>query len=320
MKRERTVPLSQQEASDWICGIHSVEETFSARSGDIFELWVESGIRSPVIDEMIRFARRLKILTRFKNKDELLRVTEETRHQGVAARVRQREAGSFLDFLKNMESANEEKKVTTHVTPGRFPKDFGSGISEPYGPVTIRRPESRLSEGLPLDCGLRRNDGREQLQKKKRMVLVALDQIQDPHNFGAIARSASVLGAQGLIIPDRRSASVSSGSIRASAGAIQKIPIYQAANLGQALLRAKELGFWIYGASAGGRKIWESALNCPMIIVVGSEGVGLRKSIEELCDEVVGIPISDSGVSSLNASVAASILLYETLRRKEVKA
>ncbi len=264
VKRRGARPSPQQEATDWICGIHSVEETFASRLGDVFELWVESGIRSPAIDEMIREARRLKILTRFKNKDELARVTEETRHQGVAARVRQREAGSFLDFIKNLEGVAEEKK--------------------------------------------------------KGLVLVALDQIQDPHNFGAIARSASVLGAQGLIIPDRRSASVSSGSIRASAGAIQKIPIYQATNLGQALLRAKEQGFWIYGASAGGRKIWESALNFPMILVVGSEGAGLRKSIEELCDEIVGIPIADSGVSSLNASVAASVLLYEVLRRKEVKA
>lgn len=250
-----------REEGVWICGLHSVEETFVARSGDIFELWVESGSRVPAIEEMIREARRLKIPTRFKNKDELFRATQEARHQGVAAMVRQREAGSFLDFLKHLESVSEEKK--------------------------------------------------------KKMVLVALDQIQDPHNFGAIARSASVLGAQGIVLPDRRSASVSSGSIRSSAGAVQKIPVYQAPNLAQALLRAKEQGFWIYGASASGRKIWDSALNFPMILVIGSEGEGLRKSIEELCDELVGIPISDSGVSSLNASVAASILLYETLRRKE---
>ena len=253
-----------QEEGVWISGLHSVEETFASRSGDVFELWIESGSRTPALEEIIREARRLKILTRFKNKDELFRVTQETRHQGVAARIRERETGSFLDFLKNLEIAGEEKK--------------------------------------------------------KGMLLVALDQIQDPHNFGAIARSASVFGAQGLIIPDRRSASVSSGSIRSSAGAVQKIPVYQAPNLAQSLLRAKEQGFWLYGASASGRKIWESALNFPMILVIGSESEGLRKSIEDLCDELVGIPVSDSGVSSLNASVAAGVLLYETLRRKEARA
>jgi hypothetical protein len=69
------------------------------------------------------------------------------------------------DRLRQSPWRGRRRFVTTHVTPGRFPKDFGSGISEPYGPVTIRRPESRLSEGLPLDCGLRRNDGREQLRR-----------------------------------------------------------------------------------------------------------------------------------------------------------
>lgn len=247
----------------WIGGIHAVEETLSSRAQDISQLCFESGASSPVFNEMIRRARKLKIVTRFKSKDEISRLTGEERHQGAAARVRAGPPGSFLDFLDGLDDAPQEKR-----------KDW---------------------------------------------VFVALDQIQDPHNFGAIARSASALGARGLVIPDRRSASVSSGSMRSSAGAIQKIPIYQAPNLSQALLRAKERGFWIYGAAAEGRKVWESALNFPMILAIGSEGEGLRPSTRNLCDEVVGIPMPEGGVSSLNASVAAGILLYETLRRQEAR-
>lgn len=153
--------------------------------------------------------------------------------------------------------------------------------------------------------------------KRENIFLVALDQIQDPQNLGAIARSASVFGAEGLLISDRRSASASSGALRSSAGALEKISLYEAPNLGQALSNAKKAGFWIYGAASGGRAAWESALNFPMILVIGSEGEGLRKSIAELCDELVGIPMAETGVSSLNASVAAGILMYEIDRRKE---
>ncbi len=153
--------------------------------------------------------------------------------------------------------------------------------------------------------------------KRENVFLVALDQIQDPQNLGAIARSASVLGASGLLISDRRSASASSGALRSSAGALEKISLYEASNLGQALLSAKKAGFWIYGAASGGRLAWESALNFPMILVIGSEGEGLRKSTADLCDELVGIPVSPAGVSSLNASVAAGILMYEIARRRK---
>jgi len=150
---------------------------------------------------------------------------------------------------------------------------------------------------------------------RKGLVLVALDQIQDPHNLGAIARSAVNLGARALIVPERRSAPVTGTVVQVSAGAIQKLPVVSVVNLGRAIARLKEEGFWVYGAAAGGRPAWDAVFNTPLVLVIGSEGCGMRPLVRSLCDEVVGIPQAAGGVESLNASCAASVLLYEIARR-----
>ena len=152
-------------------------------------------------------------------------------------------------------------------------------------------------------------------ESRKGLVLVALDEIQDPHNLGAIARSAVNLGASALILPERRSAPVTGAVVAASAGAIQKIPVVSVVNLGQALERLKEEGFWVYGADAAGRPAWDAVFNTPLVLVIGSEGSGIRPLVASLCDEVVSIPQSAAGVESLNASCAASVLLYEVARQ-----
>ena len=150
---------------------------------------------------------------------------------------------------------------------------------------------------------------------RKGLILVALDEVQDPHNLGAIARSAVNLGAQAIILPERRSAPVTGAVVAASAGAIQKLPVVTVVNLGQALERLKEEGFWVYGADAAGKPSWETVFNTPLVLVIGSEGYGMRHLVASLCDEVVSIPQAASGVESLNASCAASVLLYEIARQ-----
>jgi 23S rRNA (guanosine2251-2'-O)-methyltransferase len=152
-------------------------------------------------------------------------------------------------------------------------------------------------------------------EARKGLVLVALDEVQDPHNLGAIARSALNLGAQALILPERRSAPVTAAVVSASAGAIQKLAVVDVVNLGQALARLKEEGFWVYGADAAGKPAWDAVFNTPMVLVIGSEGYGMRPLTASLCDEVVSIPQPASGVESLNASCAASVLLYEVARQ-----
>jgi 23S rRNA (guanosine2251-2'-O)-methyltransferase len=151
--------------------------------------------------------------------------------------------------------------------------------------------------------------------EKASALLVALDQVQDPHNLGAIARSAACLGARALLLPERRSAPVTQAALSASAGALQKIPVVHVVNLAQGLARLKEAGYWIYGADMGGTPAWKARLNRPMVLVVGSEGQGLRPVVRQQCDEIVSIPQSEGGVDSLNASCAASVLLYEAARQ-----
>lgn len=152
-------------------------------------------------------------------------------------------------------------------------------------------------------------------KQRARTVLVALDQIQDPQNVGAIARSALCLGVSAILAPDRHTAGVGPGAARASAGALQKIPVYQVGNLAQTLRRLKEAGFWIYGGDMAGKAAWEVSFNTPFVLVVGSEGAGMRPLVQSMCDEVVAIPQDPGGVSSLNASAAAAVLLYEAYRQ-----
>lgn len=166
-------------------------------------------------------------------------------------------------------------------------------------------------EGESLDGLLERFPA----ESRKGLIIVALDQIQDPHNLGAIARSALNLGAQALILPERRSAPVTAAVVSASAGAIQKLPVVDVVNLAQALARLKEEGFWVYGADAAGKPAWDAVFNTPLVLVIGSEGYGMRPLTASLCDEVVSIPQSAGGVESLNASCAASVLLYEAVRQ-----
>ncbi len=152
--------------------------------------------------------------------------------------------------------------------------------------------------------------------RKKGVVVVALDQIQDPHNLGAIARSALQLGAQAIISPERRSSPVTQAAIQSSAGAILKLKVHRVVNLAQALAAAKQNGFWVYGADASGKDAWSATLNTPCVIVIGSEGYGMRSLVRASCDELLRIPQVAHGVGSLNASCAATALLYEVARQK----
>lgn len=152
--------------------------------------------------------------------------------------------------------------------------------------------------------------------QKKGCLIVALDEIQDPHNFGAIARSAVCLGALAIITPERRTAPITQTVLQASAGAIQKIQTFAVGNLAQTILKLKEEGFWVYGAAGDGAPSWKTTFNYPMVLVIGSEGSGMRALVRSYCDEVVAIPHAPGGVESLNASCAASVLLYEAARQK----
>ncbi|WP_017538136.1 23S rRNA (guanosine(2251)-2'-O)-methyltransferase RlmB [Nocardiopsis halophila] len=147
-------------------------------------------------------------------------------------------------------------------------------------------------------------------------LIVALDGVTDPHNLGAIARSAAAFGAHGLLVPERRAAGVTMAAWKTSAGTLAKLPVAQAVNLTRALEGYKRDGLFAVGLDAEGdvRLDAITLAEDPLVVVVGSEGKGLSRLVREACDTVAGIPIT--GAESLNASVAAGVALYEVARRR----
>ncbi len=151
-------------------------------------------------------------------------------------------------------------------------------------------------------------------------LLILLDGVQDPHNLGAVLRVADAAGASGVVIPKRRSAQLTAAVARSSAGAHEYVPVARVTNIAEAVLRLKKDGFWVVGAdAAAGQTLWEARLDGPVAIVVGGEGKGISRLVKERCDILVRVPMLGR-VSSLNASVAAALLAYEVLRRKEIAA
>jgi 23S rRNA (guanosine2251-2'-O)-methyltransferase len=147
-------------------------------------------------------------------------------------------------------------------------------------------------------------------------LIVALDSVTDPRNLGAIVRSAAAFGAHGVLIPGRRSAGVTAGAWKASAGTLARLPVAQAPNLTRALAGYQQAGLFVAGlATSGDTDIAEMDIaTSPLVLVIGSEGKGLSRVVSEQCDLLVRIPIGDA--ESLNAGVAAGIALYEAARRR----
>ena len=147
-------------------------------------------------------------------------------------------------------------------------------------------------------------------------VIVVLDSITDPHNLGAIIRTAEAFGAQGLIIPQRRAVGITSAVMKVAAGALEHFSVARVVNLSRCLETLKKEGFWIYGTAAGqGKSIHELDLRGPVCLVIGSEGDGLSLLTQRHCDQLMEIPLAGK-TPSLNASVAAGITLYEVYRQR----
>ena len=155
-----------------------------------------------------------------------------------------------------------------------------------------------------------------ELSRAAEPLLVCLDQVTDPRNLGAVARSAEGAGATGIVLPAHRSARVTPAVARASAGAVEHLPIAVVPNLAKYLADVKGPALWVYAADADGVPMWEADLAGGLALVFGAEGKGLRPLVRRQCDGVVSIPLAGS-VESLNVSVAAAVLLYEARRRRD---
>ncbi len=173
------------------------------------------------------------------------------------------------------------------------------GVVLEADPLPLMNEKEWLAQELPPDA-----------------VAVVLDGVEDPHNFGAIVRSASALGASGVFFAKRHAAPLSVAAFKSAAGAMEYIDLVEVTNITRALGALKEAGFWVAGFDAEATQtLWEADLGGKIALVIGSEGKGMRRLVQETCDFLVRIPLSGA-ISSLNASVSAAVALAECQRRR----
>lgn len=147
-------------------------------------------------------------------------------------------------------------------------------------------------------------------------LIVVLDGVQDPHNLGAIIRSAACAGAHGVVIPKDRAVGITAAVEKASAGAVETVPVTQVANIAQTLEELKKEGYWIYGAvGEASASLYDQDFRGNVVVVIGGEGEGIRPLVQKRCDYLIAIPIR-GGVNSLNASVASGVMLFEIVRQR----
>lgn len=196
---------------------------------------------------------------------------------------------NYQDFRKFFSSKNKEEGISQGVIA--FVKD--------YNYKTLRE--------MVEDC-----------RNVTNPLILLLDGITDPHNLGAIARSAACLGADGIVIPRHNSAEVNHTVMKASSGAVSHISIARETNLSNSVAFLKNNGFWIFGTDLNTPKtIFETDFRVPAGLVIGSEGSGIRKKLLENCDHIVRIPMTGN-MNSLNASVSAAVFMYEIFRQKNL--
>jgi 23S rRNA (guanosine2251-2'-O)-methyltransferase len=192
-----------------------------------------------------------------------------------------------------------------------------------------RVPRSRaVAEQLEALCGSAAHQGvcaevdpfpytvADQLLALPEPMIVALDQIQDPQNLGSICRTAECAGVAGVVIPDRRAAEITAAVCKASAGAVEHLPVAKVRNVADFLIQAKQAGAWCYGAAADGAVGYDAVdYSGALVLVLGSEGKGLRPRVAAACDALVSLPLKGR-IGSLNVSAAAAALLYAATRSR----
>ena len=149
-------------------------------------------------------------------------------------------------------------------------------------------------------------------------LIIILDNLEDPHNLGAIMRTAECAGAHGVIIPKRNACGLTETVAKSSAGAIEYVPCVRVTNIVRAIEELKEKGFWIAACDMGGQNYYEADLSGKLAVVIGSEGAGISKLVKENCDFTVSMPMVGR-ITSLNASNAAAVLMYEVRRQRDAR-
>ena len=211
-------------------------------------------------------------------------------------------------FAELLQQTKKQGTVIDEVSPSRLDNITGygnhQGITAQVAPYRYWSLDSLLIEAK---------------QATDSPVIIIADSIEDPHNLGAIIRTAEAMGIQGLIIPQRRAVGVTATVMKVAAGALENLPVARVTNLSKTLEKLKESGFWIYGTAAQSSKLLHKINFSGAIgLVVGSEGKGLSSLVQRHCDELVAIPLQGK-TPSLNASVATAIAIYEICRQKYIQ-
>lgn len=226
-------------------------------------------------------------------------------------------AGMPIDKILVSETAKKEALGKIF----RLAKEKGVPVQTVKPQKLSELSETEASQGVIALCAAASYVSVEDLllraeKKGTAPFLIIADEITDPHNLGAIIRTANAAGADGVIIPKNRSAGIGAIAAKTSAGAVSYTPVARVVNLGQTIDRLKERGVWVMGADMSGESdLFHSDLTGPIAVVVGSEGKGISRLIKEKCDFLVRIPMLGE-INSLNASVAAAVMMYEIVRQR----
>src|SRR5580692_1976711 len=227
--------------------------------------------------------------------------------------------------------ANSVGEVWATAGAAREPWLAGIKVRTVTAEEIERRCGSSAHQGLCADAGHYRYASVDELLAGENSLLVALDQIQDPQNLGSICRTAECAGAGGVIIPERRAAEVTAAVCKASAGAVEHLPVARVRNLADFLADARKAGCWCYGASASASAGRGAAERAPVaydtpdyrgsgvVLVLGSEGSGLRPRVAKACDQLIALPLLGR-IESLGVSAAAAAVLYEILQSRARRA
>lgn len=193
----------------------------------------------------------------------------------------------------------------------------GVPVQEVTAAEVERRCGSPAHQGICAEAGGYPYATGAELLAARDPLIVALDELEDPQNVGAICRTAECVGATGVVLPERRSAAVTPAVCKASAGAVEHLPVARVRNVADFLGEAKQAGCWCYGAAAGPASAPYDAPDYRggVVLVLGAEGKGLRRRVAASCDQLVALPLRGR-IGSLNVSAAAAALLYEILQRR----
>lgn len=250
----------------------------------------------------------MKIYTGFHSVEEKVRSSQNKKETGLKI-LYAKPGPRVKKIVSQAKTQGIPCSETTEKELNSLVSNLSETAKEHRGIVLISENEKQVSENkVDFDLFLK------SIENKDSSIVVILDSITDPHNVGAIIRSCDQFGVDLVVLPERRGASESEIIGRSSAGASAWVQTSVVSNLVRTVEKLKEAGFWIYGADAGGETAGQTSLQGKIALVMGSEGSGISRLLEEKCDKIISIPTCGK-LDSLNVSVACGVLLYEIKRQ-----